>query len=733
VSVFTVASNGTLTALPGPPFLAGGSFPRSVAFSPGGGLLATAVSGIDAVTMFSVAADGALTQVASPFATGTRPYSVAFSPDGRLLATANSGSDNVSVFTVAANGRLTPVSGSPFATGSSPYSVAFSPGGRLLAAANSGSDNASVFLVAADGALTPLSGSPIPVTASNPLSVAFSPTGGLLATANTLGNSVSVLAPPKGFEIAKTADRGTIAPGQVLKYTITLRPATLAGGTGSVSDDLSAVLDRASYQHDAHASSGTVAFDAARQQLTWNGTLTAGQQATITYSVKVNDSAKGLLANGVSGPPGSSCTPPAQPQPPCIVETPILRPPAPGADLALSKTASTTTAAPGGQVSYVLAVRNDGPRDATGVTVEDPIPSGLFFQAAQPSEGTCTITAERLRCQVGALPSGGQALVSLTATVAADAAGTLVNQAIVYGDQGDPDPSNDVARSTIDIRPLPAPPNANPGPQPVSDLGLTSQVSAHARVRLARSGGLTVLRGERVTYTVNVTNHGPHPASDVRVAISSRLPVKIYSVHATRGTCNVGRPIRCSLGTLASGAKTTITIRRSTLRAGAQATAAVVTSASWDPNTKTNIGITNSTVLAVLGLNNTASGATVPAGSTVMFTLNVSNHNGTTVHHVRTCATLPARLLYLTASPTPSPSGAGHCWTATSLANNKSKTYAITAQIPFGVSGTATNTAATTALAATTTNAKATIHITAQSAIACPASHRQPPRARAAC
>ena len=51
--------------------------------------------------MFSVSASGALTAVdGSPFSTlsGTLPQSVAFSPSGGLLATANGGSHNVSVF-----------------------------------------------------------------------------------------------------------------------------------------------------------------------------------------------------------------------------------------------------------------------------------------------------------------------------------------------------------------------------------------------------------------------------------------------------------------------------------------------------------------------------------------------------------------------------------------------------------------------------------------------------------
>ena len=174
---YTVLSIGQV---PGSPFPdeGGSPSPVSVAFSPGGGLLATANFNDNDVSVFSVGAGGALTQVSgSPFATGQPcgsscgPWSVALSPDGRLLATASYCGGSVSVFSVGAGGALTPVPGSPFPAGDAGAtctpSVAFSPDGKLLATANfvNGSDSAgsvSVFSVGTDGALTPVTGSPFP-------------------------------------------------------------------------------------------------------------------------------------------------------------------------------------------------------------------------------------------------------------------------------------------------------------------------------------------------------------------------------------------------------------------------------------------------------------------------------------------------------------------------------------------------------------------------------------------
>jgi DNA-binding beta-propeller fold protein YncE len=80
---------------------------RGVAFSPKGGLLATAFPSYNQVAVYSVAGSGALTEQA-PVTTGTQPYSVAFSPSGALLATANLGG-TVSMFSVGASGALTSV------------------------------------------------------------------------------------------------------------------------------------------------------------------------------------------------------------------------------------------------------------------------------------------------------------------------------------------------------------------------------------------------------------------------------------------------------------------------------------------------------------------------------------------------------------------------------------------------------------------------------------------------
>ena len=240
--------------------------------------------------------------------------------------------------------------------------------------------------------------------------------------------------------------------------------------------------------------------------------------------------------------------------------------------MALTKTASSDTVHPGGQVTYQLVVQNHGPGDAMGVTVEDPSPPGLSFVDAHSSQGQCTINRE-LRCALGTVAVGGEALVQVTATVAAHASGAIVNTATVWDDRVDPNPANNTATSTVHVTaPRPA--------QPVSDLVITKQVDRRV-----------ALLGQRLTYTITVTNKGPDAATNVRVADALALPVRVrvVSTHPRQGHCHTGLPITCTLGSLHAGARITITIVAVASVTGRQTNTAAVISESRDPHPRNNV------------------------------------------------------------------------------------------------------------------------------------------------
>jgi uncharacterized repeat protein (TIGR01451 family) len=99
--------------------------------------------------------------------------------------------------------------------------------------------------------------------------------------------------PLAALEVAKTVDATIVAPGSKLHYTVTV---TNTGGVDipesegvSVTDDLSDVLDDASYDGNATSDIGSVQVSGTL--LTWTGGLAIGESATITYSVTVDGNA----------------------------------------------------------------------------------------------------------------------------------------------------------------------------------------------------------------------------------------------------------------------------------------------------------------------------------------------------------------------------------------------------------------------------------------------------------
>jgi DNA-binding beta-propeller fold protein YncE len=200
ISVLAVdRATGALTPVPGSPFqLPIGSEPDSIAFGLSGELLATGDSGealstgnvIPAVSVFSVdRITGALTQVVgSPFPIALGVGSIAFSPGGALLAVGSPDTAAVSMFSVdGISGTLSRVPGSPFQLGPKedpPAQIAFDPRAGLLAVGTN--NDALLFaLNPKTGALTPLPGSPFALDGQpQPATIAFSPNGRLFAVAN---------------------------------------------------------------------------------------------------------------------------------------------------------------------------------------------------------------------------------------------------------------------------------------------------------------------------------------------------------------------------------------------------------------------------------------------------------------------------------------------------------------------------------------------------------------------
>ena len=112
------------------------------------------------------------------------------------------------------------------------------------------------------------------------------------------------------------------------------------------------------------------------------------------------------------------------------------------ADLSITKSASPARVVAGDNITYTLTVKNNGPSDATEVTVTDTLPAGVTVVSATPSQGSCT----GVICNLGDLPSGAIATITIVVTVdPAAPSGPITNTAVVTGNEMDPDTTNNEA------------------------------------------------------------------------------------------------------------------------------------------------------------------------------------------------------------------------------------------------------------------------------------------------
>ncbi len=119
------------------------------------------------------------------------------------------------------------------------------------------------------------------------------------------------------------------------------------------------------------------------------------------------------------------------------------------ADLAISKSDSPDPVTVGSTITYTLAITNNGPADVSGVTLSDPLTSGITFVSATASQGSCTFSSNTVTCALGTLANGATA--SVTITVTANAAGTLTNTASVTSDAFDPQMDNNSASASTTV------------------------------------------------------------------------------------------------------------------------------------------------------------------------------------------------------------------------------------------------------------------------------------------
>jgi uncharacterized repeat protein (TIGR01451 family) len=488
------------------------------------------------------------------------------------------------------------------------------------------------------------------------------------------------------LSIVKSATPTTATPGANQSYKLVVKNNGPSRAVNvRVADSLPAGLTYVSASPECSLAGATVACALP--------SMAAGEERTFTVTTKVGASVNSRLTNTATV---GSDTP--DPDPSNNTSTVVV--PVEGkADLSITKTPSVRTVAPGGQVLYTLVIKNNGPGDATGVTVTDVPPAGLTLQSAKGGTGTtCSVENNRVACRIGTLAAGGTAQVLVTAQAAATASGELTNRVTVTGNEEDPTPGNNTDTSTVTIPPPPGTPQL----QPTAELAITKKVNARS-IRL----------GQALTYTVVVTNNGPAAANDVVVTDTLAVPARNVSIKPSAGKCTGTVPFTCRLGTIQPGKTVTITVKLIPTAVGTARNTASVTSPGTDPKTDNNIsGVSTTVSKPTLGLTKGANRKTVRAGQTVTYTLRVRNPSSAPVKNVKVCDDLPSGLVYVSSKSRAKLTKGQYCWTVKSLGAGKSKTFTLTARALRGTSGTKTNRATASSPDARTKRASRSVRVT---------------------
>lgn len=122
------------------------------------------------------------------------------------------------------------------------------------------------------------------------------------------------------------------------------------------------------------------------------------------------------------------------------------------ADLSITKDdgVSTITANDGKTYTYNIAVKNNGPSDASAVKVIDTWPAGFTRGAITPSQGTCD-TAVNFTCDLGSIAKDGTATITINYIVPNISAGNYTNSVKVNSATTDYNTGNNIAEDKNNV------------------------------------------------------------------------------------------------------------------------------------------------------------------------------------------------------------------------------------------------------------------------------------------
>jgi len=341
------------------------------------------------------------------------------------------------------------------------------------------------------------------------------------------------------------------------------------------------------------------------------------------------------------------------------------------ADLAITVVDSPDPVIAGATLTYTVSATNLGPSTAADVTVVDTLPAGTTFIDVNATGWTCSETAGSVTCTRTTLATTVNQPIVIRVT-APTAGGVITNNATVASaTTTDPNVTNNAVNTNTTV-------NAR------ADLSITKIDEPDP-----------VATGATLTYTIAVTNAGPSDAANLIMVDTLPAGVTFVSADGTGWSCTqVGVTVTCTRASLGVAAAPLITIVvTAPLTNGTISNTATVSSATTDPNTASNSDTEQTTVTPTtdLAMVATSSAATIEAGNTLTFTVDITNGGPITATGVVIGTTLPTGLTFT--------SGAGTGWTCAAAAQVVTCTRA---SLAVGVAPTVTIDVATDAPSGTT-------------------------------
>lgn len=248
-----------------------------------------------------------------------------------------------------------------------------------------------------------------------------------------------------GLTILKTSDVpvGTaVVPGQVINFTVT---ATNTGSTqltgAEFSDDMSGVLDDATWDGQVSATIGTATADAAAGTIAWTGDLAPGESARVTYAVTVKASGLGdarVSNRVVSNTPGTNCSADSS-DPSCSTDSGVQK-------LSIVKTADRAGDAIAGDViRYTVTICAEGSvgYDLAHVTddMSDVLDDANYRGDLLASSGSAVLNGTSIEW-AGPIAAGDTVTLSYSVEVKPSGSGDgVIRNIVASGDPGNTCPT----------------------------------------------------------------------------------------------------------------------------------------------------------------------------------------------------------------------------------------------------------------------------------------------------